>query len=241
MSTFNRGLDDAFVDALNQEYEKDGWWRQFVDDRDIFLAIRENHVNAYYRGCSLLRLDWKANAIVGKTHYKYLLNSALDRPYVEIVDGRANLRDDTRSLFLSGLNNIGALKKAAEPYAGPEKSGVHDILASNPNILDVEIAFGTGGTDESDPSAPRVDFAAIQDSGEDAKIVFFEVKHFDNGDLRASGDVEPKVIQQIETYSRLLRENRNAVIDSYRRVCRNLLGLRGLEERYATLEPAFPR
>ena len=172
MSTFNRGLDDAFVDALNQEYEKDGWWCQFVDDRDIFLAIRENHVNAYYRGCSLLRLDWKANAIVGKTHYKYLLNPALDRPYVEIVDGRANLRDDTRSLFLSGLNNIGALKKAAEPYAGPEKSGVHDILASNPNILDVEIAFGTGGTDESDPSAPRVDFAAIQDTGEDAKIVF---------------------------------------------------------------------
>ena len=62
------------------------------------------------------------------------------------------------------------------------------------------------------------------------------MKHFDNGDLRTSGDVEPKVIQQIETYSRLLRENRNAVIDSYRRVCRNLLGLRGLEERYATLE-----
>ena len=62
------------------------------------------------------------------------------------------------------------------------------------------------------------------------------MKHFDNGDLRASGDAEPKVVRQIETYSRLLRENRNAVIDSYRRVCCNLLGLRGLEERYATLE-----
>ena len=28
MSNFERGLDDAFVVALNEEYEKSGWWQQ---------------------------------------------------------------------------------------------------------------------------------------------------------------------------------------------------------------------
>lgn len=229
MSTFNRGLDDAFVDALNEEYKKkDGWWRRFVDDQDIFLGIRENYVNAYYRGCSLLRLDWKAGAIVGEIHYKYLLCPSISKPYIKVVDGKANLPDDTESLFLSSMDNIGDLKKAAKVYSGDEKTGVHDILASNPNILDIEITFGT---DESVPSAPRLDFAAIQDLSEGAKIVFFEAKHFDNKELRAHGDAKPKVVRQIETYSRRLTEKRDEVISSYRRVCGNLRCLHGMAER----------
>ena len=57
MSNFERGLDKAFVDALNEAYEKGGWWQRFVDDEEIFIAIRKNSLNAYYRGCSLLKLD----------------------------------------------------------------------------------------------------------------------------------------------------------------------------------------
>ena len=42
MSNFERGLDKAFVDALNEAYEKGGWWQRFVDDEEIFIAIRKN-------------------------------------------------------------------------------------------------------------------------------------------------------------------------------------------------------
>ena len=172
MSTFNRGLDDAFVDALNKEYDKDGWWRAFVGDKDVFLAIRENYVNAYYRGCSLLRLSWEAGAFVGEVHYKYLLRPSASNEYVKVVDGRANL-DNAKSRFLDDIGEIDSLKKAATPYAGDEKTGVHNILSANNNILDVEIAFGK---DESDTGAPRLDFAAIRKSGKEAKVVFFEAK-----------------------------------------------------------------
>ena len=230
MSTFNRGLDKAFVDALNEEYDKGGWWRNLVDDKDTFIAIRENYVNAYYCGCSLLKLIWKTGVIVGEIHYKYLLRSSIcnQYEYVRVVDGRANLPDDTKSMFLSDIyNNVDDLKNAVGIYAEDEKKGVQNILDSNPNILDVEIAFGVGG------SAPRVDLVAIQNSSESAEIVFFEAKRFDNRkELRADGRAKPKVIQQIETYQRKLRENRDAVIDSYRRVCCNLRSLRGMAERY---------
>ena len=48
---FNRGLDSEFVNHLNGLYdEPDGWWRGFVDDEELFLAIRENYVDIYYRG-----------------------------------------------------------------------------------------------------------------------------------------------------------------------------------------------
>ncbi len=84
---------------------------------------------------------------------------------------------------------------------------------------------------EADKSAPRVDFAALQMTDQGAEIVFFEAKDFTNPELRKSGGADPEVIDQIERYSDLLRDNRDAVTDSYRRVCGNLFDLRGLADR----------
>ena len=229
MSAFNRGLDCTFVAAFNEEYDKGGWLRGLVDDKEIFLAIREHYVNFYYLGCSLLRLDCRSGAMVGKIHYKYLLRPDSDNRYITVVDGRPDFRGDAKNLFLDGFDDIGALKRAAKPYADEEKVGVHDILRDNPNILDVEIAFGNGGTRESGASAPRVDFAAIRD----ATVVLYEAKHFGNRQaLRAKDDRVPEVVRQIETYRGLLEANRDAVIKSYRCVCRNLVSLRGVAERH---------
>lgn len=231
MSTFNRGLNDPFVAVFNEEYDKGGWLRELVDDKEIFLAIREQSVNFYYRGCSLLKmeLDCLSGTMVGQIHYKYLLRPDADNRYITVKNGRPDYRGDAKNLFLDGFDEIGALKRAAKPYADAEKVGVHDILRANPNILDVEIAFGTGGNKESGASAPRADFAAIRD----ATVVLYEGKHFDNHkDLRAKGNRDPDVVRQIETYRGLLEANRDAVIKSYRCVCRNLVSLRGVAERH---------
>ncbi len=241
MSTFNRGLDSAFVAAFNKEYDKGGWLRGLVDDSEIFLAIREHYVNFYYRGCSLLKLERLDAAMVGRVHYKYLLRPDSDDPYITVLDGQPDFRGGARNLFLRGLDDIGAIKRAAEPYVGTEKAGVHNIVRDNPNILDVEIAFGISGTDESGASAPRVDFAAIRGAGQRATIVLYEAKHFSNRQaLRAEGDRVPEVVKQIETYRGLLEANLDAVITSYRRVCCNLLSLRGVAghhpERHAMLK-----
>lgn len=234
MSTFNRGLTDEFVCALNKEYDKGGWWCRFVCDRDIFLAIRENYVNAYYRGCSLLRLSLEGDAIVGQIHYKYLLRPSMSNEYVKFSNGKLKL-DDAGIKFLttvSEVDSLDSLKRAATPYADPEKTGVHDILKANGNILDVEIAFGK---DEADSGAPRLDFAALQpsgDSGDDVKVVFFEAKHFKNHALRKSGSAEPGVVEQIATYRCKLCDNHDAIVESYSRVCCNLRSLHGVAERH---------
>ena len=228
MSTFNRGLTDEFVCALNKEYDKGGWWCRFVNDRDIFLAIRENYVNAYYRGCSLLRLSLEGDAIVGQIHYKYLLAPKHPNEYVKVESGEPAL-DDAESWFLDDIGEIDSLKKASTPYAGAEKTGVHNILSANNNVLDVEIAFGK---DESDAGAPRLDFAAIQNQGEKATLSFFEAKHFNNNALRKGGGAKPEVVKQIATYRCKLHDNHDAIVKSYRRVCCDLCSLHGMAERH---------
>ncbi|MCY3837521.1 MAG: hypothetical protein OXH09_02525 [Gammaproteobacteria bacterium] len=233
MNSFNRGLDSTFVAAFNEEYDGSGWLRGLVDDKDIFLAVRQNYVNFYHLGSSLLKLECLNGALVGQIHYKYLLRPDADNPYIKTLNGRPDLPNDAKELFLLGFEDVKALKTAARPYAGPEKTGVHNIVRDNPNILDVEIAFGTGGADEARASAPRVDFAAIRCANERATVVLYEAKHFDNRQaLRSEQGNVPKVVEQIEAYSDLLETYREEVITSYRCVCCNLLALRGLAERH---------
>ena len=241
IATFSRGLDDEFVEALNREYAKDGWWRTLVDDPELFVAVRDNRVNVYCRGCSLAEVRLEAGEVVGRTHYKYLLRPSINTPYVEFADGAYRLPNKTRGLFVESPGEVREIKRAARPYAGEEKTGVHRIIRSNPNILDVEIAFGLPGTEETDPSAPRVDFAALQVLDAGVVVVFYEAKRFaDHAALRAKKWRIPKAVEQIDRYANLLRDNREKIAESYGRVCRNLLSLRGMSvrdgERHALLQ-----
>ena len=51
---FKRGLDQIFVDRLNKEYNKDGWWKKIADHPKLTIAIRNNDLNVYYHGNSIL-------------------------------------------------------------------------------------------------------------------------------------------------------------------------------------------
>ena len=229
MTAFNRGLDDEFVKALNKQYEKgkDGWWKQFVDDDDLFLAIRHNAVHVYYRGCRLIEVRWRKHEkeIVGRTHYKYLLRPEMTKEYVEVEDGQPSVSN--ASAYFADRLNATELKCSVDPYVEPEKDGVHKILMNNPYLLDVEIAISDG------EKAPRIDFAALQkDEAGKTHIVFYEAKHFDNPELRSRD--KPKVVEQISKYRDLLDHDpyRKSIAKSYCRVAKNLCALGGVRCRH---------
>ena len=235
MAAFNRGLDEAFVEALNEQYEKKeaGWWSQFVDDTELFLAIRDNAVHVYYQGCRLIEVAWNGE-IVANTHYKYLLRPKVKPKYVDVVDGEPRIGN--ASAYLAKKLNVGELKKTARRYVGEEKKGVHEILRKNPHVLDVEIAIKG--------ESSRIDFAALQQGEADqTHVVFYEAKHFDNPELRRRG--KPKVVEQIDKYRDLLDHDqyRKNIAESYRRVAENLCALKGVQchhreryERYSLLK-----
>lgn len=230
MFAFNRGINRDFVSRLNAEYERGGWWRAIVSDPNLFIAIRDGYLNVYWNGNSLLKLTLDGDRLAGEAHYKYLLRPDLPKPYVPI-DGGVAVLPDASALFQNDLSDVAALKRAAAPYAGDEKAGVHRIIMSNPNILDVEVAFGVVGNGA--PSTRRIDFAALHAAPTGAEIVFFEAKQFANKEVRALGETAPPVVGQIEGYRKLIAEHAGALERSYRAVCGNLVDLYGVRDRYA--------
>ena len=231
MFTFNRGIDSRFIDRLNAEYERGGWWRAIASDPDLFIAIRDGYLNIYRNGSSLLKLTLDGDRLAGETHYKYLLRPDSRKPYVP-VDGGVVKLPDAAALFHTDLSDMSALKRAAAAYVGDEKAGVHRIVLSNSNVVDVEVTFGVTGNGEEAPSTRRIDFAALHSVADGAEIVFYEAKAFANKELRAGSDTQPPVIGQIEGYRKLLVEHTDALARSYRAVCGNLVALDGVRERY---------
>ena len=229
-NTFSRGLDCKFVQFLNDMYKAGGWWRNFVDDTDTFLAIRDNYVSIYYQGNSMLKLEWKeqSKTVIGKIHYKYLLRPSIGKSSDINIDQLGNVQyGDVKRLFIENIYNVEDIKSASQRFGGPEKKGIHHIALDASNaVVDLEIAFSEGR------QAPRIDLATLSETSRGLEIRFYEAKHFNNKELRADGDAEPKVIGQIQKYHRLLSERHETIVESYRTVCENLLMLCGLAERY---------
>lgn len=237
MRQFKRGLSPDFIQRLNKEYESGGWWKAIADDPQLFIAIRDAYLNVYWKGNSLLRLRMEGDALVGEVHYKYLLRPDVANPYLPIEDGRPR-GSNSADFFLNDLSDLAAVKRAADAYAGEEKSGVHKIVMSNPNIIDVEVAFGAINSESGARVAKRIDFAALREIKGIWELVFYEAKAFSNPELRAAGKDAP-VVNQIKGYTLFLRDAQADVIDSYRTVCSNLRSLHGVKKRFSVMDDAL--
>ena len=215
MGDFKRGLAQEFVDELNAMYHQPGsWWRAFVEDKDTFVAIRGNSVNVYYQGASLAKLSLTRNGIVVEVHYKYLVNPDREPEYIAV--GVAGTITETDNLIVSEID-VRGLKAAAKNYAGDEKKGVHKIALKPANaVVDLEIAISDGS------GAPRMDIASLADDQDGSvRLRFFEAKTYTNPELRAMVPSDIPVVEQISTYSELIRQNKhesNVAIDACARI-----------------------
>lgn len=235
MNSFRRGISNQnFIKALNQEYNTGGWWRKIFDDQDLFIAIRDEYINVYYKGNSLLKLSYTGGRLIAETHYKYLVRSEAKPFCIKtsgdmdfIPSGAKGTLDD---YLVHNLTEIQDIKKASAAFSGIEKEGIQKIIKSNPNIVDLEIAFSKESEqDEMNPdternkTAKRIDFAALQKNGDHYEIVFFEAKDFSNKELRAENSAKPKVIKQICDYKKSLDQYENDIISSYKTICENYM------------------
>ncbi|MGB9292594.1 MAG: hypothetical protein WCB64_04710 [Desulfobaccales bacterium] len=258
MAKFKKGLNDEFIKLLNEAYNKGGWWRDILNDSDLHIGIRNDYLNIYYAGNSLIKLEQKHDQLLGRTHYKFLLDPYKNL-YVKSYDGEPNLYEssdekanhddkDLKKLFINNFNKLKEIKRASLYYAGEEKKGIQKILMSNQNIIDVEIALTDEGAKESSEElpdverkrsrAPRIDFAALQKSDKGWELVFFEAKLFSNPEIRATKNNKPKIVEQITTYERLIKGKLEDIKKSYINVCKNLLDLEGeiLKKKKAIVE-----
>src|SRR5438067_7845969 len=70
---FTRRLEPALVDELNKLYDnQESWWNALVQDEDVFVAIRNNAVNAYVGGASIARIAWTSGRLQLRVNRKFL-------------------------------------------------------------------------------------------------------------------------------------------------------------------------
>lgn len=239
MYEFKRGIkNSAFIDALKIDYVNGGLWREIVNDKNLFIGIRNESINVYFKGNSLLRISFENNQLKAYTHFKYLVKNKIKSPYVSFnLNENIGLESELRAkYFYNEIKTINMLKRTSIPYAGLEKNGVQEIVKANNNIIDLEVALtqeaddrekdDQGNVEKEDPSNPRIDFAALKQKSTGIELQFFEAKHFSyTSVLRKRGKKDPKVIKQINDYEVLLKKYAPDIIKSYRTVCKNYCDL----------------
>lgn len=233
MAYFGRGLSEEFVAALNDERGKGTWWDKIIQDHDLFVAVRNEYINVYYQGNSLVKLGFSRGEIVADVHYKYLIKPTLasGRNVMVRADGEMQFISQNglvnfQEYLTCHLDEISAIKKASTAYGGVEKEGIQKILKSNGNIVDLEIALTHEDKSAGTKTAKRIDFSALQKTADGYELVFFEVKDYGNAELKAGGDVLPPVArEQIPTYEHLLAKYGADIKESYEHICKNLMAL----------------
>jgi hypothetical protein len=229
-SNFGRALDCAFITNLAAEAKKEGWWADVLADPKLLIALRGDYLNVYWQGQSLFCVKSTPSGVKATTHEKYLMDPKL-ASQVSLTKGVFDIASLRKKGFIEryqGKKTLAEMKTAAGLFSGPEKTGCHEIAARNSMVIDVEITFPgkvsleDGGDDKR---GPRVDLASFETDGDEARLVFWEAKHFSNGELRSAGGPAP-VLHQVKIYEKYLSENRERIEGSYREVAENLVSIK---------------
>ena len=210
---FSRTLSPSFITSLNKLYDSENsWWRTIVDDKDIFILIRNNEVRVQANGGLLLQVNQDGqNNLMCRMHEDYLSLRSEKNPYVTLEE--MSTAPIKRVEGLKGfVKHYAKIKRRINIFTGKEKKAVQYLANNIPQIVDIEIGFeGELKENACKKSVPRIDMAAITGNG---TLVFFEAKLFDNSEIRSKKT--PKVVGQLQKYKELLAQNGEDIIAGYK-------------------------
>jgi len=229
---FDHALNPDFIGKLAAEAKKEGWWADVLADPELLIFPRGSYLKVYWRGQSLFCVNPTPSGLKVTTHEKYLVNPEL-ASQVSLTDGYFEIEALKDKGFIPTYKGpkatLAKMKRAARLFSGLEKTGCHEIAVRNSAVIDVEITIpGKVSLDDGgkDKQLPRADLASLEPDGDKkALLVFWEAKHYSNGELRAAGDYIP-VLRQVRIYEKVLSEHRRELEESYKRVAENLVSIK---------------
>ena len=208
------------------------------NDKEVYIHIRkDNYINAYYYGGSIIKLEYKRGEFVGEIHHKYyeelLSNSNSKKTY---------LRIDLNKFDKATLEHI--KKKISEEYSErkvkqenseredqkeySEKFIQGEMIINNPNIIDSEFQFNL----DSEADKLRIDLTELSNG----TLTFNELKLITDSRLRKSDNnsvkcnkekTEPEIIGQMKKYNNFITNNHSEIEEYYKKLLeiRESLGL----------------
>lgn len=230
MGDFDRGISNsAFLDALAES----PIFKEIKTDPELFIGIREESVDVFYKMNCILTFEEEVNSFRGKIDYKYLLQPEREEDFVG-MDPQGNL-DIWKYGFVMENFDKDRLKKSAKRFATTEMAGVHHILHSPNNLhaIDTEIAFRESNAmkRQSCPKGEnqKFDIAALLTDKEVPELAFYEAHEYLSRDIRGDSEEAP-LSTQIGIYEDRIRRNEQKIKSSYIDVLLDRLSLGILPE-----------
>ncbi|MDL2266115.1 hypothetical protein LJC57_00270 [Parabacteroides sp. OttesenSCG-928-G07] len=205
---------NELFDILAIDKNPPKWW-QFVKENitpeGFYVDIRKNNsLNVYYNGGSLLKITLSQGKIKGKIH-EYYLHGAGSK-YVDYELNR--LPEDAEEIK----------KRIATKYSNSSESGIKARLICDPKAkyIDSEFAYtkvigmkkNKKGEDVTDYLTTRIDLTKL----ENGKIVFVELKRIEDGRLLTNEyeNGKPEILSQMNAYHEFVNEHKQEIIDYYK-------------------------
>ena len=198
---------------LFDELEKDpAWWRKLREDKDLYINVRKNnYINVYYRGASVMKLCYKEQRFEAEIHNNYL---GVDKDVAETLAVPYGVERLPPEKIVAMLETIKyRIRKNKKNKGLPETEIDDDETASEKFIqseeykkgyyLDTEFAvkLDGGGT-------IRIDLVGVDDFG---KIQFVELKRVQDSRL-----IQSEIVEQMSNYKSFLEEaGKNVIVDYY--------------------------
>lgn len=194
--------------------DKPAWW-QFIKEKikpgGFYVDIRkDNSLNVYYNGGSLLKIALSRGEIKGKIHEYYLGKTGS-----KYVDYELNCLpkhvDDIK-------------KRIVSKYSDTSESGIKArlICSSGANYIDSEFAFpeaickgvNSKGKEVFDYQTTRIDLTKL----ENGKIIFVELKRIEDRRLLTNEyeDGSPEILSQMEAYNQFTKNHKQEIIGYYK-------------------------
>jgi hypothetical protein len=68
MGQFMKGLSPEFLNALAQLAKKGGWWKDVLADKQLIIGIRNEKLDVYWHGQSILNVGFGRDGVKVTTH-----------------------------------------------------------------------------------------------------------------------------------------------------------------------------
>lgn len=207
------------------------WWRIVLaykaksTTEDIYIDIRKNNtINVYYQGASIAKIAIRSGKIIATVHPKYLgyddksnkdhytakgdpIYQSCHDKLKELGNGKESILDCAKK-FYSDKN----AKEERDPEKKSEKKLQGEIVCRDKTrYIDSEFAHRYI---ENQKNTIRIDLVRVDGS----KIQFVELKRIQDDRLLNSDGSEPEVTKQISEYKKFIRENKDDLLEYYKRV-----------------------
>lgn len=179
------------------------WWKTIINDNSLYVNVRKNNrVNVYYRGASIMELSINRNKrIQGKIHSKYLQ-----------IDCN-KYRTEKPETIVEKLRSIKAAIENHQTTSKPEglcEKAIQGIMYVEGKYIDTEFEYV-----HPNRLITRIDLTTINDDG---MIEFVELKRISDPRLLKK-DLSLKneeIRRQMDDYNTFISEHKENIIQYYK-------------------------